>query len=130
MSERSMLDRYLDSRDGQEPSREHGPEDCGAFGQLRGIQSRATMLELRRKDGTIRAIGYGWLERIEYDPDEGITIHAAGQVIRIKGRNLNFHTKSLYQSLVRHKAVWIQESTRAETMSASEPQSLVAAIEW
>ena len=46
------------------------------------------MLELRKKDGNIIAIGYNWLERVEFDPSDGITLHLGGQKLRIKGRNL------------------------------------------
>lgn len=35
------------------------------------------------------AVGYGWLERAEFDPSEGITLLIVSQKVRIKGRNLN-----------------------------------------
>lgn len=81
--------------------------------RLRGMRERATMLELRKKDGNITAIGYAWIEKIEFDPSEGITIHALGQQVKIKGRNLNAEVRpgvSLFQGLTRHRVPWIQES--------------------
>lgn len=87
-------------------------EDLGSFGWLRGMRERATMLELRKKDGNITAIGYAWIEKIEFDPSEGITIHALGQQVRIQGRNLNAevrHGVNLFQGLTRHRVPWVAE---------------------
>lgn len=87
-------------------------EDLGSFGWLRGMRERATMLELRKKDGNITAIGYAWIEKIEFDPSEGITIHALGQKVQIQGRNLNAEVRpgiSLFQGLTRHRVPWILE---------------------
>lgn len=88
-------------------------DDFGAFGWLRGIRDRAVMLELRQKTGNILAIGYAWLERIEFNPSEGITLYTAGRTIRIQGRNLNAETRPhvrLFQGLTRHRVPWIQEA--------------------
>lgn len=130
MSDGPMLQRYLGSREGREPVREPVADDCGAFGQLRGIQSRALMLELRLRNGRIRAVGYGWLDRAEYDPAEGITLCVAGEKICIKGRNLNTEMRSLFEGITRHKVLWIQEASRAEGMQADENEAVIEAIEW
>lgn len=87
-------------------------EDLGSFGWLRGMRERATMLELRKKDGNITAIGYAWIEKIEFDPSEGITIHALGQKVQIQGRYLNAEVRpgvSLFQGLTRHRVPWVGE---------------------
>ena len=92
-------------------------EDQGAYGWLRGIRDRATMLELRKKNGNILALGYAWLEKVEYDPSDGITLHFVTQKIRLEGRNLNTqspNTISLLQGLMRHRVVWIQEEQAVE----------------
>ena len=68
---------------------------------MRGVRDRAIMLELRRKNGNVLAIGYGWLERAEFDPSEGITLHLVGQKIRIKGRNLNDEARPFQPVLCR-----------------------------
>ena len=52
--------RAANSSTGSEQDGE-GAEDYGAFGWLRGIRDRALMLELRKKDGSIIAFGYAWL---------------------------------------------------------------------
>ena len=88
-------------------------DDLGSFGWLRGMRERATMLELRHKDGNITAIGYAWIEKIEFDPSHGITLHALGQVIKIQGRNLNAEVRPsvrLFQGLTKHRVPWVQES--------------------
>src|SRR6185437_4413480 len=65
-----------------------GTEDLGAFGWMRGQRERSVMLELRKKTGDVLAVGYGWIERMEFNPSEGITLHCGRLTIRIKGRNL------------------------------------------
>lgn len=87
-------------------------EDLGSFGWLRGMRERATMLELRKKDGNITAIGYAWIEKIEFDPSEGITIHALGLQVKIQGRNLNAEVRpgvGLFQGLTRQRVPWVEE---------------------
>lgn len=109
------------------------PDDLGSFGWLRGMRERAVMLELRRKSGDILAIGYGWLERISYDPSEGITLSLAGQKIRIKGRNLNAEirpTIRLYEGLTRHRVPWVREADHRECMTAADTDTIVDTIEW
>jgi hypothetical protein len=107
-------------------------EDFGAFGRLRG-RERAIMLELRKKDGNILAIGYSWLERVEFDPSEGITLHFAGQKIKIKGRNLNGEARPnvrLFRGITRHKVPWIQEANGATGMQAGNDSTIIDKIEW
>src|SRR5437868_15045993 len=67
-------------------------DDLGPFGFLRGSRERATKLELRKKDGNILAIGYGWLEKVEFDPSEGITLHVANQKTGINRRSSKVQT--------------------------------------
>jgi len=131
----SLLDRYanwerrnLNGPDAQEGEDTH---DLGAFGFLRGSRERATMLELRRRDGNILAIGYGWLDRVEFDPSEGITLHLAAQKIRIRGRNLNVevHPKvRLFEAICRHRVPWIRESERADVFER-DAKVVIDAIE-
>lgn len=134
MSE-SILQKYA-ARNG-----EHGPdgvgesdaaENLGAFGVLRGVRDRSIMLELRKKSGSVVAIGYGWLERVEFDPSEGITLHALGQKFRIKGRNLNAEVRpgvKLFESICRHKVSWVTEATQAGSVAAAKNATVIEAIE-
>lgn len=118
MSDR-ILPKYL-SRDIETTGAAVEPdaaEDLGAFGWLRGIRDRAIMLELRKRTGNILAIGYGWIEKIEYDASEGITLHALGQKFRIKGQNLNAEIRPsirLFEGLCRHRVPYIQEASSGD----------------
>lgn len=122
--ERSELDPRLDA----EPW-----DDLGCFGWLRGIRDRSTMLELRKKDGNILAVGYGWLERVQFDPSEGIRLHIGGQTILIKGRNLNAQvrpTVRLFEGITRHRVPWVQEADQLMQFEASTQVAVVDSIDW
>lgn len=137
MNDKPILPRYT-KRDG-EASNVVGDiddgvaDDLGSFGWLRGIRDRAIMLELRKKDGNILAIGYGWLERIEFNPSDGITLSNAGQKIHIKGRNLNAEVRQsikLFEGIARHRVPWIQEADEPTHLEAGDSSTVVEAIEW
>ena len=121
----SLLSKYV-----RKPADEHKPEtvpngdpdgteDLGCYGFLRGVRDRAVMLELRKKDGAVTALAYAYIERITYCPDgpeEGITLHGAGQKVRISGRNLNTENESgvrLLGALTRHRVPWVREADRS-----------------
>jgi hypothetical protein len=108
-------------------------EDVGCFGWLRGVRDRAVMLELRKKNGNILAVGYAWLERMEFDPSTGIVLHLAGHHIAISGRNLNAQTVGtalLFEGLTRHRVPWVREARRDELVTSSELACVVESIEW
>ena len=115
-----MTDRALDRFDtnrGSAWSQSVGEDaaiadDHEAFGWLRGSRDRAIMLQLRKRDGNIVAIAYSWIERIEFDPSEGIRLHAGGKCIRIRGRNLANEVRPnvrLMDGLTTNRISWIQE---------------------
>ena len=107
-------------------------EDAGCFGFLRGTRDSAIMLELRKKDGSIMAINYSYIERIEFEPSEGITIHALGRTIRIQGTHLNTPIRPgssmrLFEGITRHRVLWVAE----ERATTSDPQRChIAAVTW
>lgn len=108
-------------------------DDLGAFGWLRGVRDRAVMLELRKKDGNVLAVGYAWLERAEFDPSEGITLHVVGKTLRIQGRNLNAPLRPnvrLFQGITRHRVPWIQEADQSTAMESQGKGILVERIDW
>ncbi|MBX3357334.1 MAG: hypothetical protein KF745_02790 [Phycisphaeraceae bacterium] len=107
-------------------------EDLGAFGWLRGIRDRAVMLELRKSDGTILAIGYGWLERAEFHPSDGIVLHVLGRTIKIRGRNLNRDTRPgirLYEGIVRHRVPWLRQADAREDSAAGDSAAVIEDIQ-
>jgi uncharacterized protein YlzI (FlbEa/FlbD family) len=108
-------------------------DDLGAFGWLRGTRDRVVMLELRKKNGNILAVGYGWIERVEFDPSVGITLHLSGHKITIKGRNLNAELRPnvrLFQGITRHRVPWIQEADEPASMQAGKNATVIDRIEW
>jgi hypothetical protein len=138
MSDSAVLQRYVTGRESRvgmnaEHAEADACDDLGAFGWLRGIRDRAVMLELRRKDGSIVAIGYGWLERVEFDPSEGITLSAGGQKIRIKGRNLNAEVRPsvrLFEGIARNRVPWVREADTATCMAAGDKDTIVDSVSW
>lgn len=110
----------------------HTAGDC--FGCLRGsARDRAAMLELRKADGHIMAIGYAWLESLEFEPSEGITLHLSGKKVRIKGRNLNRPSDShprLFANIIAHRVLWVQETSRNAQITAGENGVEIDEIEW
>jgi hypothetical protein len=97
------------------------PDDLGCFGWLRGVKDRAVMLELHRRTGDIVAVGYAWIERIEFDPSEGLHIFALGKDIHITGQRLGHELRpgvSLLGGLCRHRVPWIREAQSHEIPGA------------
>jgi hypothetical protein len=137
-----MTDKFLHHRPGRlsddrfdvVPSGDSGAvEDFHSFGWLRGIRERSTMLELRKKSGDVLAIGYNWIERVEFNPTEGITLHVHGEKIRIKGRNLNAEIRPevrLFQGITRHRVAWVQETDRLNSMNKRDGVAFVEEICW
>ncbi|MFN0007206.1 MAG: hypothetical protein ACKVXR_04800 [Planctomycetota bacterium] len=108
-------------------------DDLGCFGWLRGIRDRAAMLELRKKTGTILAIGYGWLERAAFDPSDGITLHLPAHKILIRGKNLNAELRPmlrLFEGIAKHRVAWVRESSRADRIAATDSPCVIESIEW
>lgn len=132
----SLLHKYADlvtdpAADGRDGGLED-QEDFGAFGWARGMNGRSVMLELRMKTGNIVAIPYGWIDRLEFDPSEGITISAGGQKLRVKGRRLNAEVRPnarLFEGLTRQRVMWIREASGPELMAADESATIVESIE-
>jgi hypothetical protein len=136
MDEPSLLERYTHRRDTKvdgEGDGEDVVDDLGCFGWLRGHRDRALMLELRKKTGAIQAIGYSWLQKIEFEPSSGITLWCPGQKVRIVGRNLNTDSGSkirLFEGLTRHKVLWIREATEIGQFELPESATSIERIDW
>jgi hypothetical protein len=108
-------------------------DEMGCWGWLRGVRDRAQMIELRKKDGSIMSVGYGWLDRAEFDPSEGITLYVAGREITIKGRNLDAEVRPnlrLFTAISRHRCLWLREAAQEEIMEAKPVAIVIEAINW
>jgi hypothetical protein len=106
--------------------------DLGNFGILRGPAERAVMLELRKADGTILAVGYAWLARIEFDPSEGIRLFGGDWEVAIAGRNLNREVRPnvrLFESLARHRVPWLREANEREQMQKGSA-TVIERVVW
>ncbi len=134
----SLLTKYIQRNPGEGGDSSPLPEvepldDLGTFGWLRGVRDRAVMFELRKKDGNILAVGYAWLDKAEFDPSMGITLHVGGQTIKLRGRNLNAEVRPnvrLFQGITRHRVPWIQEADEPAAMESQGQGTLVEEIEW
>lgn len=108
-------------------------DDLGTFGWLRGIKDRCLMLELRRKDGRVLALGYSWLHRVEFEPSQGITLCFGSQRVLLRGRNLNAELRPgmrLFDGIARHRVPWVRQASQAEWMETKDGACVVEAIEW
>ena len=128
-----LLDRHLPSHAAAvaRGSDEDGPADLGAFGWLRGTHERATMLELKKKDGTIIAYPYAWLEKATFDPSEGILLKFGVEKLKIIGCNLNNEIRPnvrLFSGIARHRVPWVQEVDRASAMEAGRGAVVIEQI--
>jgi hypothetical protein len=125
--------RFGDPVDGASAPGTDGTENLGAFGFLRGARDRSEMLELRKKTGNIRAIGYGWIGKVDFDPSGGITLFVGDETIRIRGRNLNAvasEQPSLLGGILRHRVPWVGEADQSTLLQADKTSVLVESIEW
>jgi hypothetical protein len=124
--------RFGDGSDDAAPESDGECDDLGAFGLLRGLRDRAEMLELRKKTGNIRAVPYGWIEKVDLDPSDGITLYVGGEKIKIRGRNLNLAGRqiSLLGGIIRHRVAWIAQADRSHAMQAKEGSVVVDEIDW
>lgn len=137
MTDHKLLDKFMhrihaETANENDESAESEIDDLGVFGFLRGSRERATMLELRRRDGHVLAVGYGMFE-VEFNPSEGITLHFADRKITIKGRNLNSEAKpniKLFEAICRHRTPWLREASEPEILAASEKAAIIDSIEW
>ena len=131
----SVLDKYVKPRPDADPAppvEGDLADDLGSFGWLRGIRERAVMLELRHRDGSITALGYGWLERADFDPSVGIILHFGGKTVKITGQNLNAESRPnvrLFSGIVRQRVPWIQEAGEAEAIQAPKGATVVEQFE-
>lgn len=79
------------------------------------------------------AIAYSWIERAEFNPTEGITLHMHGDRIRIKCRNLNAEVRAevrLFQGITRYRVIWVPESCTAHSIERGVQSTIVEEISW
>ncbi|MBS0265386.1 MAG: hypothetical protein JSS02_25855 [Planctomycetes bacterium] len=134
MNSPNAIDRYMKPKPNGEAQLADDSEetdDLGAFGWLRGMRERAVMLELRHKDGTVTALAYAWLERVDFDPSEGLTLKFSGTKVKITGRNLNGERRPnvrMLAGILRHRVPWVQEASGSQLLEAGMEAVVVEQI--
>lgn len=96
-----------------------------------GAHERAVMLELRRKDGSKTGFAYAWLEHIDFDPSQGITLIFARATVKIAGCNLNPEKRphiQLCAGILRHRVPWIEEPNSQQLMEGGNVVTVIEAI--
>jgi hypothetical protein len=127
---KQFVHRVPSAGDGRDAEAED-TDDFGVFSFLRGVRDRALMLELRKKDGSVTALGYGWLERVEFDPSAGLTLYFGSQKVKIIGRNLAMELRPnvrLLDGLMRHRIPWIREAGEPEVLKAGAASLVIEKI--
>jgi hypothetical protein len=72
------------------------------------------------------------LERISFDPSEGITRHFTGQDVKIVSRNLNAEIRPnvrLLDGLCRHRVPWIKEADETTLLAANNRATIVESLD-
>ena len=98
-----------------------------AFAAVGENNGEIPMCVFHYKNGKSRAIPYGKIEFVDFDPSGKIDILLNGRKnhIIIKGRNL----KKIHTSIASHKAKWIKEEDALHD-NPNEDKAFVSAIEW
>jgi hypothetical protein len=114
------------------PDDENDTIDNWGFGWLRGMRETAIMLEVRHRDGCMSAFNYVTLDRAEFDPSEGITLHFGGKTVKIIGRNLNAEARPnvrLFNGLLRRRIPWIQVADEPTALDAPKGATVIENVE-
>lgn len=107
--------------------------EAGCIGWRDESGERAEVIELRTKSGAVAALLYSWIDFAEFDPSAGITIHARGSKVAIRGRNLNREAESrtgLFRGIIHRQVSFVRESQRCEELTASESSVFIESIAW
>lgn len=99
-----------------------------AFSVLRGMRDRASMFEVRHRDGRIDAFTYAMLDRATYDPSEGITLQFGRTKVKLEGRNLNLEIRphvTLFGSILRGKVPWVCEADEPTVYGAGREDVVI-----
>ena len=106
--------------------------DFGVFGCVRGERDRAIMLEIRHANGDITAMSYPLLQSAKFNPSAGIELNFSGTKVILIGCNLNTDVGArirLFEALIRHRIVWIQEGDEARNQELNDNDVVIAEIQ-
>lgn len=130
----SFLDKYVSRQTTFQPDgvaeEPEAVESYQCFGYLRGARDRALMLQLKKRNGNVLAIGYAWLEQAEFDRSEGITLHSsAGRCESSAAISTPSCTIRLFDAITRHRVPWIAESLSEIQLSRENEGIVIESIE-
>lgn len=131
----SHLDKYFCRTKPQSPAVDEDQESIienWGFGWLRGMRETAIMLEVRHRDGRLSAFNYATLDRAEFDPSAGITLHFGAKTVKIIGRNLNAEARQnvrLFNGLLRRRIPWIQVADEPTALKAPKGTTIIEDVE-
>ncbi len=101
------------------------PDSYSAFGLSNYYGEVLTMLRLRFRDGTWRALPYYGLCSMAYDPALGIELVFSSTAVRLRGRNLF----PLFTQIGDQSVRWVWEADRADTLLVPESITVIERIE-
>lgn len=130
----SHLDKLLGRTNVESPAEddENDTLDNWGFGWLRGMRETAVCLEIRHQDGRVSAFNYATLDRAEFDPSDGITLHFGSKTVKIVGRNLNLEARPnvrLFNGLLRRRIPWIQIADEPTALKAPKGATVIEDVE-
>ncbi len=128
------LDKYICRPKVESPPAddEHDAIENWGFGWLRGMRETAIMLEVRHRDGRMSAFNYVTLDRAEFDPSDGITLHFGSKTVKITGRNLNAEARRnvrLFNGLLRRRIPWIQVADEPTALAAAKGATVIEDVD-
>lgn len=82
-------------------------------------------MELRFSNGSHTCFSYGELGWFNYDPEQGIDLDFAGNLVVIKGRGF---MPKLFTGIKQKRVAWVKEAD-SEMQDHSENQTFIEAIE-
>jgi hypothetical protein len=131
----SHLDKYFCRTKEQKPPAEEEQDpviDNWGFGWLRGMREVALCLEIRHRDGQISAFSYATMDRAEFDPSDGITLHFGSKTVKIVGRNLNVEARPnvrLFNGILRRRIPWIQVADEPTALKAPKDATVIERVD-
>jgi hypothetical protein len=104
-------------------SKKPAPKAFDIGGTGKGTNWRGLMFSIKLKTGDCAAFPYAYLQRIDWDPSKGLTLHLTSELITIEGRYL----EELYYALLDHLVREITEAD-ADYQTAPEKEAFIEQI--
>ena len=110
------LRRLAESKPSAHDDESEVVDDLGCYGKLRGMASKAIMLELIDGGGKSTAFGYPYLVQVDWDPSGGIKLRFTVAEVLIVGRNL----RVIKDGILAHRIQWVRSAPIIEDDGEAE----------